>query len=198
MVDERQQATDYDVAAAVERVDRIDLSKISKKLQHDNPDFWTDDLLAKAEVAYRHFLALNLLYPGQQLAVNHVLDEFWHNHILDTRKYAEDCEQLFGSLLHHYPYFGLPGEPDEGANLPAFAVTEEIWEEAFGTSLRAETKIANEPRVTLERILGGLTRVDDGPDAGPKGCKNGQHCNKVIAPPEIELGDPLVAVVEEF
>lgn len=185
-----------DVAAALERVGQIDLSRISKKLQYDDPDYWTDETIAEAEESYRRFLALNLLYPDETLAVNKMLDDYWHNHILDTQKYAEDCDLLFGSLLHHYPYFGLPGEEDEGENVPAFAVTQRIWEEAFGTPLVGETKLEPESRLTLDRVLSGLERADDGPDAGPKGCKNGQHCQKVIAPPEIEASDALVALPE--
>jgi hypothetical protein len=184
-----------DVAAAFERVGQIDFSHINKKLQYDDPDYWTDERIVEAEAAYRRFLALNLLYPKETLAVNRILDDYWHNHILDTRKYAEDCELLFGSLLHHYPYFGLPGEEDEGENVAAFAVTQRIWEEAFGTPIVGETKPGPEPRLTLDRVLSGVERADDGPDAGPKGCKNGQHCQKVIAPPEIEASEPIAAVL---
>lgn len=183
-----------DVAAALRRVGEIDLSRISKKLQYDDPDLWTDERIAEAEEAYRRFLALNLLYPSQTLAVNRLLDDYWHTHILDTRKYAEDCERLFGSLLHHHPYFGLPGEEDEGENVPAFAVTQRVWEEAFGSPLVSETNLGPEPRLTLDRVLTGLQSADGGPDAGPQGCKNGQHCKKVIAPPEIEAGDAIAAV----
>jgi hypothetical protein len=183
-----------EVAAALERVGKIDLSKINKKLEHDNPKYWTGKLLADAEASYRRFLALNLLYPQETLAVNKVLDEYWHNHILDTRKYEEDCRLIFGSTLHHYPYFGLPGEPDEGEHVPAFAVTEQIWMEAFGTPIVGRPSPGATPRLTLDRVLMGLERADDGPDGGPKGCKNGQHCKKIIAPREIEASQPLVAV----
>jgi hypothetical protein len=185
-----------DLVAALERVGQIDLSHINKKLQYDDPNYWTDQRVEETEEAYRRFLALNLLYPGKTLAVNRPLDDYWHNHILDTRKYAEDCDRIFGSLLHHYPYFGLPGEKDEGENVPAFAVTQRIWEEAFGSPLVGETKPGQEPRLTLDRVLSGLQRVADGPDGGPSGCKNGQHCQKVIAPPEIDASEPIVAVSE--
>lgn len=184
-----------DIDAALEKIGQIDLSKINKKLHYDDPDYWNYERLAEAEVAYRRFLALNLLYPGEILAVNRILDNYWHNHILDTRKYAEDCDQIFGFFLHHYPYFGLPGEEDEGQNIPAFAVTQRIWEEAFGTPLVSETKPGLEPRLTLDRVLNSLPRADDGPDAGPKGCKNGQHCQKVIAPVEIEGIESIAAVL---
>jgi hypothetical protein len=29
------------------------------------------------------------------------LDDFWHAHILDTRKYNDDCRHLYGTFLHH-------------------------------------------------------------------------------------------------
>ncbi len=35
------------------------------------------------------------------------MDEVWHAHILDTRRYAADCDCVFGEFIHHYPYFGL-------------------------------------------------------------------------------------------
>ena len=128
-----------DVAAALERVAAIDFSRINKKLQYDDPDRWTDERLAAAEEAYRRFLALNLLYPRETLAVNRVLDDYWHAHILDTEKYARDCDAIFSEMLHHYPYFGLPGEEDEGEHFVAFGVTQKIWEEAFGAPLVSET-----------------------------------------------------------
>lgn len=31
------------------------------------------------------------------------LDEVWHQHILYTRKYAEDCKRFLGFFLHHTP-----------------------------------------------------------------------------------------------
>ncbi len=32
------------------------------------------------------------------------LDQFWHQHILDTPKYAADCNRLFGRMIHHNPH----------------------------------------------------------------------------------------------
>jgi hypothetical protein len=40
------------------------------------------------------------------------VDEFWHTHILDTKKYAADCEKFLGQFLHHFPYLGLRGVED--------------------------------------------------------------------------------------
>jgi hypothetical protein len=192
-----EQDRDERIRNAVDRVARIDLSKINRRLQYDDPERWNDARLDEAEEAYRRFLVLNLLYPEEQLAVNAMLDDYWHAHILDTKKYAADCEHIFGSLLHHYPYFGLPGEEDEGQNVPAFGVTQRIWEETFGVPLVKDTNLGDAPRLTLDRVLAGQTHALDQPDAGPKGCKNGQHCQKVIAPAEIEIQAPIVAVAEQ-
>lgn len=41
------------------------------------------------------------------------IDIVWHHHILDTQKYMEDCERLFGRYVHHFPYSGLLGGEDE-------------------------------------------------------------------------------------
>lgn len=34
---------------------------------------------------------------------NNNMDEVWHQHILYTRKYAEDCKRFLGFHLHHEP-----------------------------------------------------------------------------------------------
>lgn len=34
---------------------------------------------------------------------NKQIDEMWHEHILDTRKYSDDCQTVFGYYLHHTP-----------------------------------------------------------------------------------------------
>ena len=38
---------------------------------------------------------------------------------------------------------------------------------------------------------------DGGPDGGPKGCKNGQHCNKIVGAEELEAVDAIAAVSVE-
>lgn len=34
---------------------------------------------------------------------NQDVDDFWHQHILNTKMYLKDCEYLFGFILHHDP-----------------------------------------------------------------------------------------------
>ena len=61
-----------------------------------------------------------------------MIDEVWHQHILDTNAYAEDCERIFGHFLHHYPYFGMEGEEDQAKLQSCFEETQGIWVEEFG------------------------------------------------------------------
>jgi hypothetical protein len=170
-----------DVEAALAKVSQIDLAPINKVLQHENPVLWTDPTIRATEANYRLLLALNLLYPSEHLVVNKILDDYWHQHILDTRKYAEDCQQIFGYFLHHYPYFGIEGEDDKQQNREAFALTQQLWEDAFGSSMIAETSLS------LDTVLGFYDPVPRDTTrnrvyAFPQSCKCGQHCNRTIVP----------------
>lgn len=136
------------VTAALKAVSQIDLSPINEKLQYDNPVLWSSETISQTEIDYRRFLALNLLYPSTTLVVNKILDDYWHQHILDTHKYAADCDKLFGFFLHHYPYFGMSDDEDGQRLFEAFAVTQQLWEEAFGVPVGGESVL------TLDKVLG--------------------------------------------
>jgi len=65
--------------------------------------------LAKVELIeswYKRFLTIKVKYPTEVIAPYGAIDDFWHAHILDTRRYAEDCEKIFGKFLHHAPSYG--------------------------------------------------------------------------------------------
>jgi hypothetical protein len=173
------------VSEALALVSRIDLAPINAKLRHDDPSFWTEERVAETELDYRRFLALNLVHPEVSLSVNQALDDYWHQHILDTRKYAEDCETLFGRMLHHYPYFGLSDEAEWQENLDQFADTQQLWEDTFGV------KLVDEPELTLDKPIGTYQEDPDGTGSSqiyafPKACKSGQHCQKIIGPDRID------------
>ncbi len=189
---------DEQVVAALKRVEQLDLQPVHELLRAEDPDFWTEQALAETELAYRRFLALNLLYPAETVAVNGILDEFWHHHILDTQKYADDCEAVFGSFLHHYPHFGRVDEADRERKHAAFAVTQEIWEKAFGTSLLDQFESTRQARLTLDKVIGAF-EIDNSASrddvfAAPKSCKNGQHGRKVIG--DVGADVAVVAIME--
>ena len=79
-------------------------------------------------------------FPQEETAPLMDVDTFWHYHILDTLKYAADCEQVFGYFLHHFPYIGLRGEDDEAAHQRVGERMKQLYEQTFGEDyIRAET-----------------------------------------------------------
>src|SRR5688572_12361359 len=95
----------------------LDLDPIKLKLMDaEEGQGWTREYADRMEVAYKRYLTLLVKFPQETVAPTKDVDKFWHGHILDTMKYAEDCERVFGYFLHHFPYFGMRGEED-AANL---------------------------------------------------------------------------------
>ncbi len=124
------------VEQAVEAIQALDLDPIKMKLMDaEEGQGWSREHTDRMELAYRRFLTLLVKFPSETIAPSKDVDKFWHGHILDTMKYAEDCERVFGYFLHHFPYFGMRGE-DDAANLRAAAAyMHAIYEREFGEQL---------------------------------------------------------------
>jgi hypothetical protein len=59
-----------------------------------------------AMLEFKRFLALPLLYPGRQefpFVPSLRLDALWHAFILNTPRYREFCERVYGQYLDHLP-----------------------------------------------------------------------------------------------
>lgn len=113
----------------------LDLNPIKVKLMHkESGEGWSLDKANATEIEYRRFLYLMKAFPNEETAPLVDVDTFWHYHILDTMKYARDCEQAFGYFLHHYPYIGLRGEDDVAVQEQAGDRMRELYEATFGES----------------------------------------------------------------
>ncbi|GKW25098.1 hypothetical protein PEC311524_26920 [Pectobacterium carotovorum subsp. carotovorum] len=125
---------------AVNYIDSIDFSALKNKLSRNDPlisRVWSDKELIMAEQYYKNFLYLNKKYNKEVKVIvpSIAIDEFWHHHILDTRKYIYDCDNIFGYYFHHYPYFGMRGDDDYKNLKIAFELTQEIYESEFGEKI---------------------------------------------------------------
>jgi len=110
----------------------LDLEPIKVKLMHkESGEGWTLERANAIEFEYRRFLYLMKQYPDEQTAPLVDVDTFWHYHILDTMKYAVDCDAVFGHFLHHFPYIGLRGEDDEAAHIRVGLRMKELYEDTF-------------------------------------------------------------------
>lgn len=119
----------------------LNLDAIKVKLMHrESGEGWSLEKANAVEFEYRRFLILMKQFPEEETAPLMDVDTFWHYHILDTLKYAADCEQVFGYFLHHFPYIGLRGEDDEAAHQRVGERMKQLYEQTFGEDyIRAET-----------------------------------------------------------
>ena len=112
---------------------QLDLEPIKMKLMHvESGEGWSVGKANAVEKEYRRFLCLMKMYPRESIAPLVDVDTFWHYHILDTMKYAADCEQAFGYFVHHYPYVGLRGGDDEQFRVDSGDRMQCLYEATFG------------------------------------------------------------------
>ncbi|MDQ2668192.1 MAG: hypothetical protein M3Z05_19655 [Gemmatimonadota bacterium] len=119
----------------IDAIGSLDLNPIKFKLMdQDDGEGWSREKAEAVDVEYRRFLMLNHLHASHAPAIvpSQDVDTFWHYHILDTMKYARDCNAIFGRFLHHFPYFGLRGEADARKLEESTTATRAMYEEAFG------------------------------------------------------------------
>ena len=112
----------------------LDLEPILiKAMDAEEGHGWTLDFACRVSQEYRRFLVLCLEHPQDPIVPSSLIDDFWHLHILDTQKYTEDCQYCFGSILHHFPYFGMRGDKDAANLREAWLKTLALYQSTFGT-----------------------------------------------------------------
>jgi hypothetical protein len=117
----------------------LDLAPIKNKLMHvESGEGWSERRASAVEAEYRRFLFLMKKYPDGGASPTVDVDTFWHYHILDTMKYARDCEASFGYFLHHYPYVGMGAGDNEAERERAGERMREIYEAEFGVVVRGD------------------------------------------------------------
>jgi hypothetical protein len=155
----------------------LDLDPIKVKLMHkESGEAWTLEQASAVEAEYRRFLYLMKILPNEMAAPSMDVDTFWHYHILDTLKYAQDCEDIFGHFLHHFPYVGLRGEDDLAAHEQMGERMAVLYEKTFGEkyrpslisetiSLRSGTAYSFTPSTTAYSFTPGTTAYSFTPGA---------------------------------
>ncbi len=135
MIDSTQGKT---LEQTITAIKALDLTLIKFKACRKEDGYgWSAGYADQMEVAYKRYLILHAKHPDMTLAPEQDVDRFWHMHILDTRKYAADCETTFGYFLHHFPYLGLRGEEDAQALQAAFLEMQRLSAEEFGEPMPA-------------------------------------------------------------
>ncbi|MGZ3237075.1 MAG: glycine-rich domain-containing protein, partial [Burkholderiaceae bacterium] len=133
----------------------LDLEPIKVKLMHvESGEGWSLEKANAVEREYRRFLYLMKTFPTEQAAPLMDVDTFWHYHILDTQKYAVDCQAVFGFFLHHFPYIGLRGEEDLVAHERLGKRMAEIYEMTFGESYIRPATMARDGNTAFSAASG--------------------------------------------
>jgi hypothetical protein len=111
----------------------LDFNLLKEKLQDsEEGEGWSAEYTDVVHAEYVRFLALTRAYPDLAIVPSGAVDKFWHYHILDTQAYGEDCQLIFGQILHHFPYFGMRGEEDSANLKTAWAETNALYRRHFG------------------------------------------------------------------
>src|SRR6266581_3551046 len=124
------------VTQSLAAIEALELGPIMLKLMdREDGQGWSRSYAGKMAAAYKRYLTLLVKYPEESIAPTKDVDKFWHAHILDTQKYAADCQEVFGYFLHHFPYFGMRGAEDAAALSAAAQNMNDIYQREFGESL---------------------------------------------------------------
>jgi hypothetical protein len=134
------------------RFERLNLEAIITKLTHPKDVHrWSREKAEFAVSQYKKFLFLNALYPDQELVPTREVDDVWHVHILDTEKYRNDCQYLFGRFLDHYPYSGLKGQQDEDKHLSKFELSQTLLQNLFSSDVTFDANFSQTPAYSSSR-----------------------------------------------
>src|ERR1700737_4629714 len=108
---------------AKRHIRNLDLSCVRTSLM--DKEGWIEGQAARVDREYRCFLcALAHRNNGEMISPpTQEVDQFWHYHILDTRKYRDDCHTVFGHYIDHTPNLS----PDQ--QLKADSRRKEIYDE---------------------------------------------------------------------
>lgn len=148
---------------AMEKTNAWDFKLAVEKLLELKGGQWDSSRAQAAVLNYKRYMAVTKALGGVQLVPNGDIDEIWHMHILDTRAYLNDCNELFGEFLHHFPYFGMLGEENRQQWLDVQSQSESLWQELFGEALYGPTLEAQKcPQVCpchIDQISSGSSTI---------------------------------------
>src|SRR6266852_845609 len=118
----------------------LDLEPVKTRLMDPvRGEGWTREYADGIEVSYKNFLTMLVKYPAdaEDIALSEDTDEFWHTHILQTIKYADDCQGVFGNFLHHSPHLDEITPEYNEKKVASAEKTRQLYEREFGAGMDA-------------------------------------------------------------
>src|SRR5687767_10004585 len=130
--------TEQEVVAAIQA---LDLEPVKLRMMHaELGEGWTREYADSIGMAYKTYLTMLVKYPddADDILLSEDVDEFWHTHILQTRKYMQDCQNVFGNYLHHEPHVGEVTSADIEKRTIQAERTRQLYEREFGGTRQSE------------------------------------------------------------
>lgn len=148
------------IAAAIHA---LDLTSVKRRLM--DPELgegWTPEYADSVEVAYKTYLTMVAKYQdhAEDILLAKDVDEFWHTHILQTMKYAADCQATFGTFLHHDPHVGAITQAVHDKRSRNAEKTRTLYEREFGAAGGAEAAWAGRPHAEAAAMSNLAIRAD--------------------------------------
>jgi hypothetical protein len=128
--------TKLPVQQVIAAIHALDLESVKIRLM--DPELgegWTREYADGIEQGYRTYLTMLAKYQdhAEDILLSRDVDEFWHTHILQTLKYSEDCEAVFGKYLHHNPHVGELTAADVDRRDAMAEKTRRLYQREFGS-----------------------------------------------------------------
>ena len=133
----------------ISAIHALDLESVKARLiDEELGEGWTREYADSIEQAYKTYLTMLVKYQdhAETIMLAKDVDEFWHTHILQTLKYSDDCQRVFGAYLHHNPHVGPRTEAVLAERVVLAEKTRRLYEQEFenaaaawaGSALKAE------------------------------------------------------------
>lgn len=134
-------------------IQSLDLESVKVRIMDPKlGEGWNGEYANSIERSYKTYLSMLVKHPedAEDILLSKDVDEFWHTHILQTLKYHEDCEAVFGKYLHHEPHVGEVTADDLARREAQAEITRRLYQAEFGPGREHETAWAGDV-VTAEK-----------------------------------------------
>jgi len=129
------------VEQVISAIQALDLESVKvRAMDIELGEGWSREYADSIEAAYKNYLTMLVKYPddAEDILLSEDVDEFWHTHILQTRKYTEDCQHVFGNFLHHEPHVGEVTAADLRKRTALAEKTRHLYQQEFGSTENAD------------------------------------------------------------
>ena len=136
----KAQLTTRPTEQVIAAIQALDLEPVKVRMMDPvRGEGWTREHADSIETTYKNFLTMLVKHPddAEDIALSEDTDEFWHTHILQTIKYADDCQEVFGNFLHHSPHLEDITPAYLEKKDASVEKTRQIYEREFGAGMDA-------------------------------------------------------------